>query len=77
MHGPTCISWANLTPFSLQERYYHVRTAKALMDCDLTFLTKQEVWKIAQDYPVCSLWQQEVEHASTFVTRSFDKPHGP
>jgi hypothetical protein len=47
------------------------------MDCDLTFLTKQEVWKIAQDYPVCSLWQQEVEHASTFVTRSFDKPHGP
>jgi hypothetical protein len=41
-----------------KERYYHRRTAKALKDCDLTFLTKQEVQKIAEDYPVRSLPQQ-------------------
>ena len=37
-----------------KDRYYHQRTAKALKDCDLTYLTKQDVWKIAQDYPVCA-----------------------
>jgi hypothetical protein len=32
MHGPTCIFWANLTPFSLQGGNLYVYGAKSDLD---------------------------------------------
>jgi CRP-like cAMP-binding protein len=33
-------------------RYHHNRTAQAIQDCDLAFLKKEDVHKIAHDYPI-------------------------
>ena len=36
---------------SCRGRHLHTRTAITLTECDLTFITKEDVARIAEDYP--------------------------